>query len=124
MIKLSKWTLVKSHNGKLYKDLCGQDVEFLYKVRVCNGGDCSKCKKYDDGNPLREGKVKIKLGDGTLHEYIEKILLSEDIQQGSAVAFFLTAEDAYGDKGVKEVGSNNMVIKPGESICCYIIEPV
>lgn len=125
MSKSKNFTVVKYHNGRPYKELEGQEIEFLYKVRVCKGGDCTKCKKFDDSHPLREGKLKVRLGDGILHEFIEDTLLKGNIRQGSAVTFFLTSDEAYGEIGVKLAGSDaDMVIKPNESICCYIIEPV
>ena len=58
-----------------------------------------------------------------LHKYIEDVLLTNDIRRGSGIVFFLSAEDAFDDVGVKDKDGNFIVAK-NSNICCYLVEPM
>lgn len=120
----SKCTLKKTNMGPPYKLFEGEDITFITKVCKCQcPTGCDACHVLENRTWLQEETITVKLGDGYLHPFIEEQLLSnENLRRGSAMTFFLTADDAFGEVGVIDA-DGKFIIGPHECICCYLEEP-
>ena len=118
----SFYVISKEGNGPIYAD--GEMLGFLYEVYVpCPDIDldrCHKCHEGTNGGVIEKGLMQIVLGQGKLHEYIEKTLTNGKIRHGSTVRFYLSAKDAFEDVGVKST-QNGVAIAP-ESALCFKVE--
>lgn len=115
--------ICKEGNGPIYVD--GEILGFLYEVYVpCQKVDrdhCRKCHEGTNGRVIESGLMQVVLGQGKLHEYIEKTLIEGKIRHGSTIRFYLSAKDAFEDVGVKNTQSC-VVIEPGTALCFKVEE--
>ena len=117
----SYYVCKKSGSGEYYKNCKGERIRFLYKVfccrTYCDPVQCRKCHQMEEYTPVEEGMADFILGDGSLHTFIENVLLNSSIRRGSALTFVLSSKDAFEDIGVPNK------IPPNTNICCHLEEP-
>lgn len=114
----SFYVISKEGNGPIYAK--GDCAKINCKVFVpClnpSEKDCMICHEGRSSEPIEDATLEVTLGEGQMHEFIERTLLNGKIRHGSDIRFFLSPEDAFA-----EVGADNRV-EPNSALCFKIVE--
>lgn len=109
----------KQGNGPVFRR--GDYAELGYEIRIaCESPQEDMCKACHEGTrprkPIEEGVARIHIGDGQVHKFIDDTLSEGQFRHGSAILFYLTADDAFAD-----IGADSRV-KPNSALCIRIEE--
>ena len=116
---MSFFVISKEGNGPVFRK--GDYAELCYEIRIaCENPPEAKCKGCHEGtrprDPAEKGVACVYIGDGQVHKFIDDALSSGQFRHGSAILFYLSAEDAFAD-----VGADNRV-GPNSAVCVRIEE--